>query len=316
MEASSAPWLALLDADDTMAPERLQMQLAAAEKLPELCLVGSGIARDPPDATHRYTAWANSLSDKDLQHQRYRECTLLAPTWFMPRALFTAVGGMPSSAEDVLQCLTLLGKGDPPFPFLGPPPESQPKRRKVEPADTRPAWHFTAQQVAGPTGVVPEDLLFFLKAVALGATLHRVPQPLVTYTHRAGSSSEGTPRRVLQRVRAAAFEQQVLSTAAWQGGFYIWGVGRDGRFLYGSLSAAARAKVLGFVDVNPAWTGKTYHHAALRESVPVLHMDDLQSGPIVTAVALHRTEGAFSANLAATAQRLGLQHGKDVWYFI
>jgi hypothetical protein len=43
--------------------------------------------------------WANSLTPTQLLTHRFRECTLIQPTWFMSRATFDLVGGyVPGTA--------------------------------------------------------------------------------------------------------------------------------------------------------------------------------------------------------------------------
>jgi hypothetical protein len=45
------------------------------------------------DATPKYTAWANTMTQEELVTQSWRECTLIQPTWFMEAKLFRALGG-------------------------------------------------------------------------------------------------------------------------------------------------------------------------------------------------------------------------------
>jgi glycosyltransferase involved in cell wall biosynthesis len=78
-------FLCLLDSDDIMSENRVLVQvhyllsLSSAER--NRCLLGCNFSRDPPDSTARYTQWANSLSDDRLGLERYREVTVLQPTW-------------------------------------------------------------------------------------------------------------------------------------------------------------------------------------------------------------------------------------------
>ena len=67
-----------------------------------LVIVGSNFERLPADATRHYTAWANGLGPAGLRAQRFRECTLIHPTWSLGRHVFEAVGGYPEAlAEDL-----------------------------------------------------------------------------------------------------------------------------------------------------------------------------------------------------------------------
>jgi hypothetical protein len=47
----------------------------------------------PTDLTRHYTTLANTVSDEQIYLERYRECTLIQPTWFMSRVWFLQVGG-------------------------------------------------------------------------------------------------------------------------------------------------------------------------------------------------------------------------------
>jgi glycosyltransferase involved in cell wall biosynthesis len=60
-----------------------------------LVIVGSQFERIPLDATRHYAAWANALTAPEAAAQRFRECTLVHPTWCYGRATFDTVGGYP-----------------------------------------------------------------------------------------------------------------------------------------------------------------------------------------------------------------------------
>ena len=77
--------LCMLDSDDVMEPTRVAEQVKCLLKLPcnerERCLLGCQFSRDPPGSTEHYTHWANSLAHNRLSLERYREVTILQPTW-------------------------------------------------------------------------------------------------------------------------------------------------------------------------------------------------------------------------------------------
>lgn len=77
--------------------ERLERQLAALLARPlaeqESTLLGSGFVRMPSDATPRYTQWLNGMTEEQLMSQRFREVTLLHPTWMYHRNIWEAVKG-------------------------------------------------------------------------------------------------------------------------------------------------------------------------------------------------------------------------------
>ena len=93
---SSGEWLCFQDVDDDMMPTRIELQLAAARQRSG-AIVGSRVRREPEGSTARYTAWANGMCQAELALHRFRECTLLMPTWFMARSTFEA--GAPCAAK-------------------------------------------------------------------------------------------------------------------------------------------------------------------------------------------------------------------------
>jgi glycosyltransferase involved in cell wall biosynthesis len=87
-----SPYLAFQDADDVAASTRFATQLAAAREHPA-AIVGSLVFRIPHDAQPRWTEWYNNLSEVQLMLQRFKEVTVINPTWFMDRRVFVAAGG-------------------------------------------------------------------------------------------------------------------------------------------------------------------------------------------------------------------------------
>lgn len=109
------------DADDIALPHRVELQvnalLAEEEKLryrsgegKPLVLVGSRFRRLPEDATHHYTQWANHLTQERLHSERFRECTLIHPTWCYRRSTYDTGGGYPSDLAEDLSLFLNLGK--------------------------------------------------------------------------------------------------------------------------------------------------------------------------------------------------------------
>eukprot|EP00931_Biecheleriopsis_adriatica_P011144 TRINITY_DN112222_c0_g1_i1.p1 TRINITY_DN112222_c0_g1~~TRINITY_DN112222_c0_g1_i1.p1 ORF type:complete len:471 (-),score=104.10 TRINITY_DN112222_c0_g1_i1:111-1523(-) len=106
---SNGEFLCRFDADDVMHPDRILLQLAAVQALPEgerdRTLVGSGFVRTPEDATPRYTRWLNEMTDDQLMSHRFREVSLLHPTWLYHRRIWERVGGYTedtSVGEDIV----------------------------------------------------------------------------------------------------------------------------------------------------------------------------------------------------------------------
>ena len=109
-------WILTCDADDTSRPQRVAALRRAAETQTDAknTLFGSRFSRHPPDATERYAAWANSLSSERLHLERFRECTLVQPTWFFHRALWENAGGYDAdggTCDDLRFFLRHVGRG-------------------------------------------------------------------------------------------------------------------------------------------------------------------------------------------------------------
>ncbi|XP_065161041.1 queuosine-tRNA galactosyltransferase-like isoform X2 [Atheta coriaria] len=92
---STGNYLCFQDIDDIMLPNRVLSQYTLAEQVPKNTLIGSKFQREPEDSTIRYTKWANSLTDKQLNEQIYTSHgpTVIMPTWFCHREIFEKIGG-------------------------------------------------------------------------------------------------------------------------------------------------------------------------------------------------------------------------------
>uniref|UniRef100_A0A7S1NUZ4 Uncharacterized protein n=1 Tax=Eutreptiella gymnastica TaxID=73025 RepID=A0A7S1NUZ4_9EUGL len=94
-----------------MYPHRIRLQLEAALGHPN-ALVGSNVVRIPENSTHRYTDWANSLTEEQLYLDRFKEVTLLMPTWFIKKDDFLASGMFQEQpCEDLLFLYAHVSRG-------------------------------------------------------------------------------------------------------------------------------------------------------------------------------------------------------------
>jgi glycosyltransferase involved in cell wall biosynthesis len=96
--ASRAPYVARMDADDVALPERLALEVAALDRLPDLSLVGCRIAYRPEGAgtggLARYVAWQNSLLEPEaIRRDLFVESPLVHPTVVVRRVVLDAAGG-------------------------------------------------------------------------------------------------------------------------------------------------------------------------------------------------------------------------------
>ena len=110
-------YIARFDADDKMRRERLAMQFEHLENTPELSGLGCHVRLFPrvglTTGRVAYETWINSLSaESDVSRDRFVECPLAHPTFFMRREVFERFRyrDMPWP-EDYDLLLRLLGAG-------------------------------------------------------------------------------------------------------------------------------------------------------------------------------------------------------------
>jgi hypothetical protein len=222
-------------------------------------ILGCTFDRDPYDSTWHYAEWANGLTDDRLMLERYREVTVLQPTWMMTKARFQSLGGYvqaphhPNDTSNDISCLTTNDHFD----------SGDGTLRMIH--DT----YDTPQSLR-----LAEDLRFFHSHLYANGLLrlHRTKTPLVTYRHRAGmSQSSQTPRKLLLHLRVLAFEAAVLR-GDWSGLFVVWGAGRDGKDFVKALSKDMRRRVACFVDVDEKKIDSGYYvNKELDIRIPIVH---------------------------------------------
>jgi hypothetical protein len=258
-------FLCLLDSDDIMHRHRIieqthYMMNSVKPEVMSRTLLGCQFARDPPDSTWHYSRWANSLSDERLLLERYREVTILQPTWFLCRSRWALLGGyveapISGTAADLLM---------------------------KEESDNKPRRLIQGKHDSLSSLCLAEDLRFFHEHLWANGILrlHRTESPLVTYRHNGQSQSYRTSRKLLLQLRALAFERSVLDSGPrWQqdnGHFVVWGAGRDGKEFVKSLDPEMRKRVYCFVDVDSKkLESGNYVNREMNLNIPILHFSYL-----------------------------------------
>lgn len=106
--AGRGEYLCMLDSDDWMADDRIEKQLEVSRNNKN-AIVGANFWRYPDDSTAYYTNWLNTLDAEGLYAHRYRECTVICPSWFMHRSVYDRAGpfkeappGEPHPPEDLI----------------------------------------------------------------------------------------------------------------------------------------------------------------------------------------------------------------------
>ena len=260
-------FICLLDSDDVMHPHRIAHQvsvmLALSPEARNATLLGSTFDRIPADSTWHYTQWANSLSDERLMLERYREVTILQPTWILTKARFDLLGGYSEPSDLKLLEQTSNGDDSAVYKLIHVQYDTPQTLRLAE--DLRLFHAHLAHPYVYETNTENKN-----NAPNIRGTLKliRTKDPLMSYRHRAGQSqSSWTPRKLLLQLRVKAFTDTILrkdpswsfSKAEKEGGFVIWGAGRDGKAFFKSLPEDIKAHVRCFVDVDEMKIASGYY---------------------------------------------------------
>eukprot|EP00956_Cyclotella_meneghiniana_P006891 scaffold9320_cov71-Cyclotella_meneghiniana.AAC.6 len=286
-------FLCILDSDDIMHQTRVAEQTYAMlslgydaddHHLSNKTLMGCQFDRIPKDSTWHYQNWANSLSDDRLYLEKFRECTLIQPTWCMTKERFNLLGGYieaPAAESKHQHCGVKRKVHD---GFVSTKEEQYQLIHSSELMQSTESTEKHSLRLA-------EDLRFFYAHLLSDGKLHlhRTPQPLVSYRHRFGmSQSSSTPRKLLLKLRAKAWEDLVYSgrqngcnsnnNALWSKGFVIWGAGRDGKDFLKALSGEVASAVVCFVDVDEKKINKIkfYENSDRGIRIPILHFSALR----------------------------------------
>eukprot|EP01138_Halocafeteria_seosinensis_P006184 gb/GECG01006325.1/.p1 GENE.gb/GECG01006325.1/~~gb/GECG01006325.1/.p1 ORF type:complete len:423 (+),score=33.26 gb/GECG01006325.1/:1-1269(+) len=274
---STGEYMCILDADDLMAPSRIELQLKVAlQHREELLLIGSQFERVPVDATSRYANWANGMTKQELTAHCFRDCTIVQPTWFFHCRIFTNVGRYTENIEEAWHVAETGTKLTPYDPFVNG------SARSVQSENESLYGDDVGEITRKPFEPVPEDLIFFLRHVFSGGALMRVDKPLVSYRYSASSESFKIERSVLLRMRALFLERHVLDQ--WDK-FSVWSAGRDAKRLFNALTPRSRRKVTAFYDINEKKIETNYHNAKTKETVPIKSMDEA-TWPFITVSTL------------------------------
>jgi len=279
-------FLCLLDSDDIMHHNRIAEQLNVMLSTPQddvedtrdRTLLGCTFDRIPAGSTWHYSEWANGLTDERLLLERYREVTLLQPTWFLTRSRFEQLGGYVEAPHPNHQ-----------DSMKNEPLEETGAKDNISDAPSECYRLIHPIHDNAHTLRLAEDLRFFhehLRASGLLKLYRHGPsdKPLVTYRHRVGQSqSSSTPRKLLLNLRVMAFEDNILRVhPRWADGFVIWGAGRDGKDFFKSLSPGIRARVQCFADVDEKKiTAGFYANPDLGAKIPIVHFSLLATDPNV-----------------------------------
>jgi hypothetical protein len=173
--------IAHLDSDDYMMPDRITKQVNLyLKKGNDNCIIGCNFNRIPIDSTPYYTNWLNSLSEDDLLKHKFRECSIIAPTWIYPRKVYDKIAYIRENRNKSIIRNSL---------YL----------RAFE------------ENYNGSNKKIPEDLIFFLDHLESGGYIYKVDgEPLLTYRYTSNSTSSLISNLDLQKIRIENLIQRIL----------------------------------------------------------------------------------------------------------
>lgn len=107
LQACRGEWIARMDADDRMSPERLEAQLEWAKAHPDVALTGCLVEHlyDPeemPNTTGmlRFIRWVNSLrTPEEIGREIFVDCPVPHPTFFLKKETLEVLGGYRAGEE-------------------------------------------------------------------------------------------------------------------------------------------------------------------------------------------------------------------------
>ncbi|KAK4872452.1 hypothetical protein RN001_014481 [Aquatica leii] len=106
---SNGKYLCFQDIDDVMLPNRVLSQYNRALLEPSNT-VGSKFMRVPENSTPRYTKWANNVKNLKMQIYMSHGPTIIMPTWFCHRSVFSNVGGFVEDGKGTPEDLIFFYK--------------------------------------------------------------------------------------------------------------------------------------------------------------------------------------------------------------
>lgn len=109
---STGEFLCFQDVDDIMLPNRIQKQYEAIRNCTDITIVGSQFERNPDGSTIRFTKWANSLTQDQLNLQVFTSHgpTVIMPTWFLHKNTFDRIGGFVENEKGTPEDLIFFYK--------------------------------------------------------------------------------------------------------------------------------------------------------------------------------------------------------------
>ncbi|MDB4977415.1 MAG: glycosyltransferase [Myxococcaceae bacterium] len=152
----------------------------------------------------------------------------------------------------------------------------------------------------------PEDYELFLRALASGHQLAKLPEVLLDWRHRPGRATFGDPRYALHRfreVKAPYLAEVILQSGRER--VALWGAGRTGKRLARALCRHGVA-IARFIDVDPQKIGRSAQGAPIYGAAAL----DPQRDLVIAAVGARGARALIGSELQAR----GFVEGESYWF--
>ena len=152
----------------------------------------------------------------------------------------------------------------------------------------------------------PEDYELFLRVVACGHRLAKLPEVLLHWRHREGRATFDDARYGLDKFRRvkAPYLAAVIHASARER-VVLWGAGRTGRRLAREL-ARNGVRIAMFIDIDPRKIGRTAQQAPICAPAAL----DVKRDLVIAAVGARGARALIRADLL----RRGFCEGDNAWF--
>ncbi len=253
--SAASPILMRMDADDIMAPNRAEVQLALLEQRPDLDAVSGKIDLIEPlgEGMSRYVEWANSLETADqIAAARFIECPVIHPSITIRRDALVRHGGYRETpwAEDHELWLRILESGG----RIGKVPETILAWRDRPGRLTRTDPRFAEEQVwrmkAHFISRLPVMIAYGVAIAGAGPIGKRLARLLVEEGIEVKGLFDVSPKRVGQTINGLEVASADEIGGRWREAVLLGAVGVDG----GREKVRAVAQAAGYTEGRDFWS--------------------------------------------------------------
>ncbi|MDO9633371.1 MAG: glycosyltransferase [Humidesulfovibrio sp.] len=274
MEASRAPYIARMDADDLCLPRRLEAQVALLDADPTLGLV-SGLVRFGGDRTKRqgyavHVDWLNTLRTPEaISANRFVDSPIANPSVMFRRELFERLGGARPNTS------AMIGNAAGASPF-------------------------------------PEDYEMWLRWLERGVRMGKVAEEVLVWNDpptRLTRTAEEYSVEAFARIKAQYLWRWLARHNVGHPRVWVWGAGRVSRQKLAPLLDMGLA-IEAFIDIDARKIGQTIHGIPVlpRMAIPPSSSSD-PGTPFAPFILANVASRGAREEITAWLESLGYQMG-------